>query len=614
MRAIDLYVNSVLPPDLRSNNRVLNKKNIESVLADVARRYPEQYADISKSLSDIGRKAAYLQGETLNLSDFQPVLDRDGLLKQMDHEVRASDAETKNPDEREKKRLIIWAKYSTAIEKSTSENARHTNLGRSVTSGARGNALQLKAILSTPALYTDYKDRVIPMFIRHGFGEGLRPAEYLASSFGTRRSVISTKSSTARGGDFMKQIIAATTPIIVTEDDCGTSNGLDFDVTDHEIQGRVLAKEAGGVAVGTTIDKHVIQALHKAGVKRIIARSPMTCTSKSGICSHCLGTLPSGHFAPRGYTAGTTAAQAVGEPVVSGALAAKHTGGSFKGSQKQFAGFDTITQLVQSPETFPNKAPLAETSGKVDSIEDAPQGGKYVTIGENKHYLLPDFAPLVKVGDTVEAGTPLSEGVADVADVVRLRGLGEGRRYYVDRLKQAMEESGAGHPSKLNLELIARGTLDHVKIDDPDGLGGYLPDDVVSYGTMSNSYVQPKSATMMSPDQAVDKYLHAPVLHFTIGTKMTPKMIDRLKSAGIKGVVASGEEQPKFHPEMVRLRAAAHNNPDWLARMHSSYLMSNLDESASRGRDTDTMENTHFAPRLAIGKNFGKNIDTTGKF
>jgi len=613
MRAVDILINSFLPPDLQDVNRKMDKRSIDAVLAEVARKYPDQYSDIVKHISDTGRRAAYLQGETLSLKDFEPVVDRDQALAQMDAEIKKSDSTTNDPKEREKNRLSIWSKYSTELERGTTAAATGTNLGRSVASGARGNALQLKSILTTPALYTDHKDNIIPMFIRHSFGEGLRPAEYMASSFGTRKSVIQTKSSTARGGDLMKQAIAAATPVVVTEDDCGTNNGLDFSTDDSELTGRVLAKEEAGISKGTIIDKHVLSALRKSGVKRIIARSPMTCNSKKGICSQCLGTLPTGHFAPRGYAAGITSAQAIGEPVVSGSLASKHTGGSFKGGKKQFSGFNTITQLVQSPETFPNKAPLAETSGRVDKIEDAPQGGKYITIGEHSHYLLPNFEPLVKQGDDVEAGDPLSEGVADVADVVRLRGLGEGRRYYVDRLKQALEESGAGKPSKINLEVLARASLDHVKIDNTEGLGGYLPDDVVSYGALASSYVPPKSAQMVHADKAVDKYLHAPALHFTIGTKLTPKMINRLKTSGVKGVVVSDEE-PEFHPEMIRLRAAAHSNPDWLARMQSSYVSSNLEDSAERGRDTNVQENVNFAPRLAIGTDFGKNVETTGKF
>jgi hypothetical protein len=48
--------------------------------------------------------------------------------------------------------------------------------------------------------------------------------------------------------------------------------------------------------------------------------------------------------------------------------------------------------------------------------------------------------------------------------------------------------------------------------------------------------------------------------------------------------------------------------------MGTSYLKTNLAESAARGADTNTESNTSWIPRLAIGKDFGKNVGTTGKF
>lgn len=755
MKAVDLYINSMLPTDLQDLNRPMDKKNIDALLAEVGRRYPGRYSEIVKNLSDVGRRAAYLQGETLGLDDFKPVVDKHTLFGHMDAELAAADATAKGDADKDQKHLAVWAKYSELLGNETSKNSRHTSLGRSIASGARGNALQLKAMLTTPSLYTDYKGRVIPMFIRNSFGEGLRPAEHLASSYGTRSAVISTKLSTAKGGDLLKQGSSALTPIIVTEDDCGTSNGLDYDADDKELQGRVLAREYGGEPAGTVIDKHVMNMLRKSGVKTVLARSPMTCTARQGICAHCLGTLPTGHFATKGYSAGITATHGLFEPVVQGALNclaadtsirmadwstkpietirpgdmilgatkcgstfpvrvnfvfyqglqpvqnytyestrpqiggepavitatkihrvlvnigrpdvlpigdprselvvmnnepdyrrvsvsdagtrrcwdievdsddslfvlangmivhnSKHIGGASKGTKKQFSGFNVISQLVQSPETFDSKAPVAEEAGRVSRIEDAPQGGKFVHVGESRHYVLPGFEVSVKPGDEVEAGDQLSEGIVDASDIVRLRGLGEGRRYYADRLGQALQESGAGNPSKLNLEIMARAAIDHVKVDDPDGIGDHLPDDVVSYSTLASGYVPPSNAGVLHPSKAVGKTLHAPALHYTIGTKLTPKMTKRIQDAGIDSLVVSDEE-PKFHPEMVRLRAAAHSNPDWMVRMQSSYLSGNLADAAERSLDTDVESNVHYAPRLAIGKDFGKNIATTGAF
>lgn len=614
MKAITLLVNSVLPEELRDPSLSLDKKNLDRMLTEVARRYPDRYSDVVQSISNAGRRAAYWQGETLTLNDMRPVVDKDAILAKMDAELSQVSPELPD-DERKKQKMQIWGKYATELEKLTKEQAllKGNNLGNAVLSGARGNPFQLKAMLTTPALYTDYKDETIPLFVRRSFGEGLRPFEFLASTFGVRKGVISTKASTAESGDLAKQLVQAAANIIVTDDDCGTNNGLDYDVDDSELEGRVLAKSYGDLKAGTPIDKQVMRELRHRDVKTVIARSPMTCQAKSGICAHCLGLLPEGVFAPLGYAAGITAAQGVSEPLTQGALNTKHGGGGFKGEKKQFGGFSVIDQIMQSPETFPYKAAVAVKDGQVSKIEDAPQGGKFIYVGGEQHYVLPGFEPLVKPGQEVEEGDTLSEGIADVYDVLNHRGLGEARRYYVDRLRQAFEESDVQRPSKLNLETLARATLDHVVVEDPEGVGDFLPDDIASYSSLSTTYSPPADTKAVPAQQAIGKYLQSPVLHFTINTRMTPKMVKRIQDAGIQSVSVS-TQQPKFRPEMFRLRAAAHPGTDWLAKMHTSYLMSNLGQDAARGRETDIAQNVHFAPRLAVGEGFGKDIERTGKF
>jgi DNA-directed RNA polymerase subunit beta' len=615
VKAIDLLINSQLPDSLKDPARSLDKKGVDKLLADLARSHPGEYPRVVKALADAGRHAAYYQGETLTLNDMRPVVDREAAFKLMDREVKDAKRMAKDVPEFKRLRMAIWSRYADSLEKDTITNAlaQGNNLGNTVISGARGNPFQLKAMVTTPAMYTDYRDRPIERFVRRSFGEGLRPADYLASAFGVRKSVLSTKNATAETGDFGKQLVQGAANLIVTEDDCGTTNGLDFEVDDPSLRRRVLAKTYKDVKAGEVIDKGTLPELRKLGVKKVIARSPLTCQSKQGICAKCLGELPEGHLAPIGYAAGVTAGNAISEPLTQGSLSSKHTAGGFQGTKKVFSGFDVINQIAQSPDTFPHRAAVAEQSGKVTKIEDAPQGGKFVYVGDKPSYVLPDYDLLVKPGDEVEAGDQLSDGIVDVTDIIRTKGLGDARRYYVDRMQQALEESGAGRPTKLNLELIARGTLDHVRVDDPDGLGDYLPDDTASYNRLSATYSPPTETAMLGANEAVGQYLESPALHFTIGTKLTPKMAKRLGEAGITHVSASNV-QPKFEPDNVRLRASAHTEPDWMARMHSSYLTSGLSEAAGRAREADPTSNVHFAPALMRGADFGKKVRTTGKF
>jgi len=361
------------------------------------------------------------------------------------------------------------------------------------------------------------------------------------------------------------------------------------------------------------IDRHVAQHLRQKGVKNIIARSAMTCQAEHGICSHCLGRQAGGKFAPIGYAAGITAAQAIAEPLTQGALSTKHEAGAFKGDRRTFAGFNIINQIMQSPETFPHRAAVAEIDGKVDSITDAPQGGKFISVGGQNHYALPGYSMLVKPGDQVERGDQLSDGIVDVNDMVRLRGLGEGRRYYVERVKQALSDSGAGNASKRNLELVARGALDHIRVTSNEGVGNYLPDDVGSYNHLSYNYSPPADLKPTHVQKAVGQYLHAPALHYTIGTQLTHRMAKDLEDAGVDQVTA-GPEAPPFVPEMVRLRGSQSSGTDWLAKFHTSNLGRNIGLDAERARDTNLKSNVHFVPRLAQGEGFGENVGKSGEF
>ena len=998
MKAVDILINSLLPSDLRDYKRPLDKKHLDSMLAECAQRYPDQTAGIIKKISDVGREASYAQGETITLDDMRSPIDKEAIFGEMDNELGRARSAFQGKD------LVaaesnIYQKYSDRLTKETIDGALATgnNIGNSVISGARGNPSQLRGMLTTPAIYTDYKDKMIPMFVRHSFGEGLRPAEYLASTFGVRKSIISTKVGTAKGGALGKQFSQNTAHIVVSQHDCGTSNGLDMDVEDPDIKRRVLARDEGGVAAGTMIDRHVIGQLRKAGVSKVIVRSPLTCQAPEGICAECHGAMADYRMPKIGYVAGSTAGAAAAEPLAQGALNClvdgtmvrmadgssraidtiqpgemvlgsdmlghttpvkvtakwdqgtqpcfrytyrmgssqqfitlestsehpllcnkksygitngldnnrilklkaghahknlaavmpvdskwygrvenyalllgvmlgdgircqyvggltfscadpkliedlsawgscrnlrfvkrirsydwgismidqppsrdtktgrmlgglrnpmksrlerwglldkyahekrmpqevwgwdrdsvvalvagylatdgsvyqtaeghvgigfsstsrgmledfkqllavrlciysssvsrvapagqgahkhdawsfsisrhdqllrfraliaavpgikeetfdkclgnitykslftdgmyrakrideesigprhcwdltvdnsdhlfvlangiivsntKHTAGALGGVKKEFSGLDAIRNFTQTPETFPDRAAVAEEAGKVSDIKPAPQGGTFITVGDRQHYALPGFEPTVKVGDSVEQGDILSDGLADPHDIVRLRGLGEGRKYYMDRLSKMLEDSGTGHVNHLNAELITRGTLDNVRITNDEGLGNYLPDDVANYSAVMQNYSPPADTDMTELKRAEGKYLQQPVLHYTVGTQLTPKMLKHIGSLGFKHVATSATA-PGFAPEMVRLQAAGYSGDDWMAKLNTSRLSDNLSRDASRARDANVASSINFAPRLAKGEGFGENINQTGKF
>lgn len=613
LKAVQLLVNSRLPEELRNYERRLDAGGVNDLFTEVARSHPNRYAEILKSLGDIGRNASWRQGETLTLADLKPVMDRDAVLKEMDQLVSEARANAVDDADFEEQRNNIWTQFSDKLEKATAREAlaKGNNLAYAVLSGARGKNPQLKAMLTTPGVYQDAKGKLIPMFVRRSFGEGLRPAEYLASTYGTRTSVLSTKRATAKGGYFSKLLQQAAAPIIVTERDCGVANGVDLPIDDTSLRNRVLVRETAGYPAGTVIDRDVLNRLRRSKDDHVLVRSAMTCQAKQGVCSRCLGAQADGKMPAIGSSVGITGAQAIGEPITQGALNTKHVGGQAS-AKKEYSGFDVINRFAQSPEIFEDRAVVTEKDGVVERIEEAPQGGSYVVVSGEKHYIAPGYPIIAKPGQKVEAGDPLAEGLIDPGDMVRLRGIGEARNYYATRFKKILDDSGM-LADRRNTEMMARAAIDHVLITDDEGPAGTLPDDIVSYSRVASNYEPPQDTVTDSPDKLHDKFLQVPALHYSIGTRITPRVSAHLISRGF-GQVHASPTKPPFEPEMVRLQSAAHNNPDWLAGQHTSYLKKQLSDHAVRGSDTNIRENTHFVPRLAIGSGFGENVGVTGKF
>lgn len=610
MKAVQLLVNSRLPERYRDYTRNYTVKDVKAFLSDLAVEDPDSFDQTVRGIADAGRNASYWQGETIGLDDLTPRVDKASVFSQMEAELQQL-----NPDDPKfkAKRSEIWMKYNDLLQKMTEETYGGTgnSIADAILSGARGKNAQLKMMLTTPGLYSGPGGDVVPMFIRNSFSEGLRPAESLASTYGARSAVTSTKRATAVGGDMLKQMVQSSVPTVVTEDTCGTDNGIDLPVGDESLRGRVLARGVGDLPAGTVLDRASLKTLEKSGVKNVIVRSPMTCQAHDGVCAKCVGKFFDRKFPKIGQAVGITAAQSVFEPVTQGALNTKHTGGAAKG-KREFSGMKYLTQFIQSPEEFSDRAAVSEVDGVVRSIEEAPQGGYFVYVDDQEHYVPQGFEVRVKQGDTVEAGDQLSEGLVDAMDVVRLRGLGEGRRYYAERLHKMLGDSGFA-AKRQNVELLARGAINHVHIDDDEGMPGVLPDDTIQYNQFIHQYTPPKDTQRVPLRSAVGQYLQAPALHYSLGTRVTPSMTRRLEEAGIEEVMTS-PETPRFSPEMVRLRTATKANPDWLARMTSSYIKDTLETASTRGEDTNVLSNPHYVPRLAFGKDFGKQVETTGKF
>lgn len=277
--------------------------------------------------------------------------------------------------------------------------------------------------------------------------------------------------------------------------------------------------------------------------------------------------------------------------------------GGIAGAGPTAAGFDAINSLVQVPKTFKEGAAIARVDGVVNAIANAPQGGTFVHVGEERHFAPPGMKVHVRKGDAVEAGDVLSEGLPNPAEIVRHKGIGAGRWHFMHHFRDTLRASKIA-ASRRNIELLSRGLINHARIVDPDGPPDTLPDDIVEFNTITRGYTPRPGTRTLAPYKAKGMYLEEPVLHYSIGTRVTPRMATELKRYGVSQVKAHGD-LPSFQPEMVRAMEALAYAPDWVVRLGGFHLKKQLLRSVHRGVGTREHQES-FIPALARGVEFGK--------
>jgi DNA-directed RNA polymerase subunit beta' len=614
-----LLVNDVLPDDLQDHERVLDKKGVKALLQQVAERHPEKYREIAQRLSDVGREAAYnTGGHSFGLQHLKQSLAGRKMRIELGQELQNIYRSRLSSEDKQKAIIATTGRYQGKLSDDVLAEATATDnpLSRQLRGAGRGNKFGLNSLLGGDLLYTDHKGNVVPIPVLRSYSQGLHPHEYFAGSFGARKGVIDVKMATQDAGFFAKQLVQAAHRLLVEDvddaDDAydeASPRGLVVNTDDADNEGALLAHPVAGYKRNTELTPRILKDLREQGHDEILVRSPTVGGPPGGgVYARDVGRRERGALSPVGDFVGIAAAQALAEPVTQAQISSKHTGGiAGAAGAGAISGFKYINQLVQVPKTFRSGAAHAQTDGRVQRIEKAPQGGQYVWIDNEKHYVGQDYPLLVKTGDEIEAGDVLSEGIPNPSEIVKHKGLGEGRRYFIDAFRKSFESSGvSGH--RRNMELIARGLINHVRLTDE--VGDWSPDDVVPYQTLERQWRPRPGHGVVAPQAAVGQYLERPVLHYTVGTKVRPSMLKTMQKFGVQSVVAH-RDPPPFEAEMIRGMANVAHDPDWMTRMLGSYQSKSLLEGARRGAVSDEAGSS-YVPALASGASFGRQGLTQG--
>ncbi|MBV6469602.1 DNA-directed RNA polymerase subunit beta' [Nitrospirales bacterium NOB] len=213
-------------------------------------------------------------------------------------------------------------------------------------SGARGSSQQIRQLGGMRGLMAKPSGEIIETPITANFREGLTVLQYFISTHGARKGLADTALKTANSGYLTRRLVDIAQDVIVSEEDCGTTDGiivsalLEGGEIIQPLEERLLGRLAGEdirdpvtgeiiVSFNEEIDEEQAKAVVEAGVDRVKIRSVLTCQSQRGVCRLCYGRdLSRGRLVEKGEPVGVIAAQSIGEPGTQLTMRTFHIGGT----------------------------------------------------------------------------------------------------------------------------------------------------------------------------------------------------------------------------------------------------------------------------------------------
>ncbi len=213
-------------------------------------------------------------------------------------------------------------------------------------SGARGGVEQIRQLAGMRGLMAKPSGKIIETPIKANFREGLSVLEYFSSTHGARKGLADTALKTADSGYLTRKLADVAQNVVVTMEDCGTTQGITKGVIyrGEKVEVRLADSIRGRVSraniVNPITDEVIVREndmitvetarrIEELGLEKIQVRSPMVCEAPLGICRRCYGMdLSTGSMVEEGMAVGIIAAQSIGEPGTQLTMRTFHIGGT----------------------------------------------------------------------------------------------------------------------------------------------------------------------------------------------------------------------------------------------------------------------------------------------
>ncbi|MBR2901608.1 MAG: DNA-directed RNA polymerase subunit beta', partial [Clostridia bacterium] len=343
--------NGIIPQDLGFIDRtvegneflqevdfVVGKKQLGKIIDKCIKKHgTAETAVVLDDVKKMGYRYSTRAAISISISDMVVPGDKEQFLREAEAEVEAIQKRYRrgliSEEDRYKQVVDTWNNTVDKITDALMNNLDQYNpISMMADSGARGNKQQIKQLAGIRGLFADTSGKTIDIPIKSNFREGLNVLEFFLSSHGTRKSLADTALRTADSGYLTRRLVDISQDVIVNEEDCGSTEGLEVSrIMDgnseivslaERIVGRypleTIVDPASGEVLADTdtlITSEVADKIAKAGIEKVRIRSILNCHAKSGVCAKCYGAnLATGQRCNIGEAVGIIAAQSIGEP------------------------------------------------------------------------------------------------------------------------------------------------------------------------------------------------------------------------------------------------------------------------------------------------------------
>ena len=428
-----------LPFDLV--NRDMTKKAISAVINACYRRVGlKETVVFADQLMYTGFHYATKAGVSIGVNDMVVPKEKPEILETAESEVKEIQEQYASglvtDGERYNKVVDIWSRTNDQVAKAMMEKLGTETVTDSegkeakqesfnsiymmADSGARGSAAQIRQLAGMRGLMAKPDGSIIETPITANFREGLNVLQYFISTHGARKGLADTALKTANSGYLTRRLVDVAQDLVVTEEDCGTENGLIMtplveggDVVEplrERVLGRVLARpvsppgsEEVALDAGTLLDEQRVQTLESLSIDQVLVRSPITCETRYGVCSQCYGRdLARGHRINIGEAVGVIAAQSIGEPGTQLTMRTFHIGGA----ASRAAAVNSVEIKSGGVARLHNIKTVHHAQGYFVAVSRSGELGVMDEFGrERERYKIPYGATItVADGDAVEGG------------------------------------------------------------------------------------------------------------------------------------------------------------------------------------------------------------------